>query len=78
MPGSTTLGAGHGVDAIEHSDALRTLSLLKELRRLLTATGPDRITDGQAAALGGGGSGSREELAAWVERVARDLERATA
>ncbi|MGW4748812.1 hypothetical protein ACWEPR_28875 [Streptomyces sp. NPDC004290] len=77
MPGSTTLRPGHGVDAIEHGDALRTLSLLKELRRLLTATGPDRITDAQAAALGGG-SGSREELAAWVERVARDLERATA
>ncbi|MFJ3764253.1 hypothetical protein ACIPQJ_27080 [Streptomyces sp. NPDC090082] len=78
MPGSTTLRPGHGVDAIEHGDALQTLSLLKELRRLLAATGPDRITDAQAAALGGGGSGSREELAAWVERVARDLERATA
>ncbi|MFD8207497.1 hypothetical protein ACFV2S_14060 [Streptomyces sp. NPDC059695] len=78
MPGSTTIGPGHGVDAIEHIDALRTLSLLKELHRLLTAPGPDRITDAQAAALGGGENRSREEFTAWVERVAHDLERATA
>ncbi|MFF0427508.1 hypothetical protein ACFYUJ_24215 [Streptomyces sp. NPDC004520] len=78
MPGSTTLGPGHGVDAIEHLDALRMLSLMKELNRLLTAPGSDRITDAQAAALGGGGARSREELTAWVERVTRDLERATA
>ncbi|MFH8841502.1 hypothetical protein [Streptomyces sp. NPDC017868] len=78
MPGSTTLGPGHGVDAIEHLDALRMLSLMKELNRLLTAPGSDRITDAQAAALGGGEARSREELTAWVERVTRDLERATA
>ena len=23
MPGSTTIGGGHGVDAIEHTDAVR-------------------------------------------------------
>ncbi|MCZ0981395.1 hypothetical protein O1L60_27240 [Streptomyces diastatochromogenes] len=78
MPGSTTLGPGHGVDAIEHIDALRTLSLMRELHRLLTASGPDRITDAQAVALAGGEGRSREELTAWVERVARDLEKATA
>ncbi|WP_426366327.1 hypothetical protein [Streptomyces sp. E-08] len=78
MPGSTTLGPGHGVDAIEHTDALRTLSLMKELHRLLTAPGPDRLSDAQAAALGGGEGRTREEFTAWVERVARDLERATA
>lgn len=78
MPGSTTLGPGHGVDAIEHLDALRMLSLMKELNRLLTAPGPDRITDAQATALGGAGARSREELTAWVGRVTRDLERATA
>ncbi|MFE6786938.1 hypothetical protein ACFVFF_32215 [Streptomyces sp. NPDC057680] len=78
MPGSTTLGPGHGVDAIEHLDALRMMSLMKELHGLLTGSGPDRITDAQAAALSGGEARSREELAAWLERVGRDLEKATA
>ncbi|MFF3841058.1 hypothetical protein [Streptomyces sp. NPDC001930] len=78
MPGSTTLGPGHGVDAIEHLDALRMMSLMKELHRLLTGPGPDRITDAQAAALSGDEVHSREELAAWLERVAGDLEKATA
>lgn len=53
MPGSTTLGPGHGVDAIEHLDAVRVKSLMKELHRLLTASGPDRITDAQVTALRG-------------------------
>ncbi|WP_406062493.1 hypothetical protein OG462_30460 [Streptomyces sp. NBC_01077] len=78
MPGSTTLGPGHGVDAIEHLDALRMMSLMKELHRLLTVPGPDRITDAQAAALSGGEDHPREEFTAWLERVARDLQKATA
>ncbi|MFI8960659.1 hypothetical protein ACIGO8_00985 [Streptomyces sp. NPDC053493] len=78
MPGSTTLGPGHGVDAIEHTDAQRMTGVMRELHRLLTATGPERITDAQAAALCGGEAGARGELTAWVERVTRELERATA
>ncbi|MFB7372712.1 hypothetical protein ACFC0D_23005 [Streptomyces sp. NPDC056222] len=78
MPGSTTLGPGHGVDAIEHLDALRMMSLMKELHRLLTVQGADRITDAQVAALRGGEAHDREAFTDWVERVARDLEKATA
>lgn len=78
MPGSTTIRPGHGVDGIEHLDALRMTSLMKELGRLLTATGSERITDAQVAALCGGEAGRREDLTLWVERVARDLEKATA
>ncbi|MFJ8300447.1 hypothetical protein ACIQ9R_31780 [Streptomyces sp. NPDC094447] len=78
MPGSTTLGPGHGVDAVEHLDALRMMSLVKRLHGLLTESGPDRITEAQAAALSGGEASSREELVGWLERVGRDLERATA
>ncbi|MFH8580991.1 hypothetical protein OHB11_11930 [Streptomyces zaomyceticus] len=78
MPGSTTLGPGHGVDAVEHLDALRMMSLMKELSRLLTGTGPDRITDAQVAALCGGEAVRREDFTDWVARVARDLEKATA
>lgn len=77
MPGSTTIGPGHGVDAIEHLDALRMLSLMKELHRLLTEPGPDRFTDAQVAALRGDAH-HREGLTDWVERMARDLEKATA
>ncbi|MGW1883110.1 hypothetical protein [Streptomyces sp. NPDC001970] len=77
MPGSTTLGAGHGVDAIEHSDAQRLASVTKELRRLLELEGPNRITDPQVAALCGGQSHHRDEFTDWVGRVAAELEKAT-
>lgn len=77
MPGSTTLGPGHGVDAIEHSDAQRLASVMKELHRLLEAAGPDRITDPQVAALCGGEAHHREEFTDWVGRVAGQLEKAT-
>ncbi|MFF5918821.1 hypothetical protein ACFY8C_10765 [Streptomyces flavochromogenes] len=78
MPGSTTLGPGHGVDAIEHLDALRMMSLMKELHRLLTGPGPDRLTDAQVATLLEADGRHREGLTDWVERMARDLEKATA
>ncbi|MFD3994906.1 hypothetical protein [Streptomyces sp. NPDC058548] len=78
MPGSTTLKAGHGVDAIEHLDAQRLLSLMKELHRMLTVPGPDQLTDAQVAALLEAEGHHREGFTDWVERMARDLERATA
>ncbi|MFJ3580797.1 hypothetical protein ACIPPS_00955 [Streptomyces sp. NPDC090127] len=78
MPGSTTLGPGHGVDAIEHLDALRMTSLMKELQRLLTVPGPERLTDAQVAALCAGEDHPREAFTDWVRRVADDLEKATA
>ncbi|MEU9995220.1 hypothetical protein [Streptomyces sp. NPDC050848] len=78
MPGSTTLGPGHGVDAIEHLDAVRVKSLMKELHRLLTVSGPDRITDAQVTALRGDAADDREAFTDWVGRVAHDLEKATA
>ncbi|MFI8520519.1 hypothetical protein ACIGEZ_22215 [Streptomyces sp. NPDC085481] len=78
MPGSTTLGPGHGVDAIDHPDAQRMTSVMQELHRLLTAAGPERLTDAQVTALCGGEAPSRDEFTAWVERVARQLESATA
>ncbi|MFI8826556.1 hypothetical protein [Streptomyces sp. NPDC053431] len=78
MPGSTTLGPGHGVDAIDHPDAQRMTRVMRELHRLLTATGPERLTDAQATALCGGDAHARGELTAWVERVTHELERATA
>ncbi|MEV7564985.1 hypothetical protein [Streptomyces tanashiensis] len=78
MPGSTTIGPGHGVDAIEHIDALRMLSLMKELYRLLTVQGPDRLTDAQVATLLENDGRHREGFTDWVERMARDLEKATA
>ncbi|WP_055600991.1 hypothetical protein [Streptomyces aureus] len=77
MPGSTTLGPGHGVDAIEHLDALRMLALMKELHRLLTVPGPDRLTDVQVEALLESDGRHREGFTDWVERMARDLEKAT-
>ncbi|MCX5228871.1 hypothetical protein ABZY16_34260 [Streptomyces sp. NPDC006553] len=78
MPGSTTLGPGHGVDAIEHLDALRMMSLMKELHRLLTGPGSDRLTEAQVAILLESDGRHREGFTDWVERMARDLERATA
>ncbi|MFD3945631.1 hypothetical protein [Streptomyces sp. NPDC058579] len=78
MPGSTTLKAGHGVDAIEHLDAQRMTSLMKELHRLLTEPGPDRLTDAQIATLREAEGHHREGFTDWVERMARDLEKATA
>ncbi|MDT9689676.1 hypothetical protein Q5762_15285 [Streptomyces sp. P9(2023)] len=78
MPGSTTIRPGHGVDGIEHLDALRMMSLMKELHRLLTEPGPDGITDAQVAALRAGEGDHREPFTDWVERMARDLEKATA
>ncbi|MFE7805838.1 hypothetical protein ACFU51_14470 [Streptomyces sp. NPDC057430] len=78
MPGSTTIRPGHGVDAIEHLDALRMTSLMKELHRLLTVSGPDRITDAQVAAMCGDEARGRAEFTDWIERMVRDLENATA
>ncbi|MFI1660663.1 hypothetical protein ACH4ZU_38010 [Streptomyces sp. NPDC020472] len=78
MPGSTTIGPGHGVDAIEHIDALRMLSLMRELHRLLTVRGADRLTDAQVAALLESDGRHREGFTDWVERMTRDLEKATA
>ncbi|UUN29332.1 hypothetical protein [Streptomyces sp. FIT100] len=77
MPGSTTLGPGHGVDAIEHPDAQRLTSVMKELHRLLDTEGPERITDPQAAALCGSEAHDRAEFTAWVGHVAERLEKAT-
>ncbi|MER7623977.1 hypothetical protein [Streptomyces sp. NPDC126503] len=78
MPGSTTLGPGHGVDAIDHPDAQRLASVMRELYGLLTSTGPDRMTDAQVAAVSGGVAQDRAEFTAWVERVVGRLEEATA
>ncbi|TXS57058.1 hypothetical protein [Streptomyces sp. t39] len=78
MPGSTTLGPGHGADAIDHPDATRLAALTGALHRLLSEDGPNRITDAQAAALCGGGAREREEFTAWMERVAARLEAAVA
>lgn len=78
MPGSTTLGSGHGVDAIDHVDAQRMTVLMRELHRLLTTTESDRITHAQVTALCGGDAHSRMEFTAWVEQMAHKLERATA
>ncbi|MFE7774675.1 hypothetical protein ACFU5O_12350 [Streptomyces sp. NPDC057445] len=78
MPGSTTLGPGHGVDSIEHTDARRLASVMKEMHRLLTESGPNRITDPQVAALCGGEAHRREEFTEWVGRLAGQLEKATA
>ncbi|MFG2329183.1 hypothetical protein ACGFMM_06105 [Streptomyces sp. NPDC048604] len=78
MPGSTSLGPGHGVDAIDHLDAQRMTSVLTELHRLLAEPGPDALTDAQVTALCGGEEHHREEFADWVGRVARQLREATA
>ncbi|MFG3348281.1 hypothetical protein ACGF1Z_24880 [Streptomyces sp. NPDC048018] len=78
MPGSTTLGPGHGVDAIAHPDAQRMTAVMRELHRLLTTTDPERITHAQVTALCGGDAHRRMEFTAWVERMAHQLERATA
>ncbi|MFE0735239.1 hypothetical protein [Streptomyces sp. NPDC058855] len=77
MPGSTTLGPGHGVDAIDHPDAQRLASVMRELYGLLTSTGPDRMTDAQVAAVSGGAQ-DREAFTSWVESVTGRLEEATA
>jgi hypothetical protein len=78
MPGSTTLGPGHGVDAIDHPDAQRLTSVMRELHGLLVTPGPDRMTDAQVAAVSGGAAQDREAFTAWVERVVGRLEEATA
>ncbi|MEV6331016.1 hypothetical protein [Streptomyces sp. NPDC051909] len=78
MPGSTTLGPGHGADAIDHPDAQRLTTVMRELHRLLTATGPERLTHAQVTALCEGDAHARMEFTAWVERVTHELERATA
>ncbi|WP_406863319.1 hypothetical protein ABZO31_23885 [Streptomyces sp. HUAS MG47] len=78
MPGSTTLGPGHGVDTIDHSDAQRMASVMTELHRLLAAPAPDALTDAQVRALCGGEEHHREEFADWVGRVAGQLREATA
>ncbi|MFC4611634.1 hypothetical protein [Streptomyces maoxianensis] len=73
MPGSTTLGGGHGVDSIEHTDAVRLASVLREMSGLLSVDGPNRLTDAQVSALCGGQVHHRQEFGEWVARVARDL-----
>ncbi|MER6998910.1 hypothetical protein [Streptomyces sp. NPDC000410] len=78
MPGSTTLNAGHGVDAIDHLDAQRMAAMMSEMHALLTMEGPNRVTDPQVAALCGGETHHREEFTDWVGRVARQLKEATA
>ncbi|MCX4587598.1 hypothetical protein [Streptomyces sp. NBC_01481] len=75
MPGSTTLKAGHGVDPIEHTDAVRLASVLRELSGLLTVDGPNRLTDAQVSALCGGQVQHRQEFTEWVDRLARELSR---
>lgn len=75
MPGSTTLGPGHGVDSIEHTDAVRLTSVLREMSALLAMDGPNRLTDAQVSALCGGQVHHRQEFSEWVARVARDLGR---
>ncbi|AVZ75469.1 hypothetical protein SLUN_27945 [Streptomyces lunaelactis] len=75
MPGSTTLGGGHGADSIEHTDAVRLASVLGELSGLLAVDGPNRLTDAQVSALCGGEVHHRQEFAGWIERVARELSR---
>ncbi|WP_338673128.1 hypothetical protein V1460_08585 [Streptomyces sp. SCSIO 30461] len=78
MPGSTTLGSGHGVDAIDHADARRLASLMRDLYRLLDGAGPHRLTDPQVAALCGAQPHSRDEFTGWVGRMAVYLEKVTA
>ncbi|WP_405998301.1 hypothetical protein [Streptomyces sp. NBC_00829] len=75
MPGSTTLGPGHGVDPIEHSDAVRLASVLREMSGLLAMDGPNRLTDAQVSALCAGQAHHRQEFGEWVERVAKELTR---
>ncbi|MEU0394385.1 hypothetical protein ABZ208_16685 [Streptomyces sp. NPDC006208] len=77
MPGSTTLGPGHGVDVIDHPDAQRLASVMRELHRLLDMAGPNRITEAQVAALCGGEAHHREEFTRWVDGAARRLEETT-
>ncbi|MEU3921479.1 hypothetical protein [Streptomyces sp. NPDC029004] len=73
MPGSTTLKAGHGVDPVEHTDAVRLAAVLRELSGLLTVEGPNRLTDAQVSALCGGQVHHRQEFGDWVARLAREL-----
>ncbi|MER5464319.1 hypothetical protein ABT010_27245 [Streptomyces sp. NPDC002668] len=75
MPGSTTLGPGHGVDWIEHTDAVRVASVMRELSALLSMDGPNRLTDAQVSVLCGGLVHHRHEFGEWVERLAQDLTR---
>jgi hypothetical protein len=73
MPGSTTLGPGHGVDSIEHPDAVRLAAVLREMSGLLAMDGPNRLTDAQVTALCGGQVHHRQEFSEWVTRLAREL-----
>ncbi|WP_405805870.1 hypothetical protein OG729_11625 [Streptomyces sp. NBC_00210] len=75
MPGSTTIGGGHGADAIEHNDAVRLAGVLREMSELLTVDGPNRLTDAQVSALCGGQVHHRQEFGEWIARVARELHR---
>ncbi|MEU0369231.1 hypothetical protein ABZ070_03030 [Streptomyces sp. NPDC006283] len=75
MPGSTTLKAGHGVDPIEHTDAVRLASVLRELNGLLTEDEPNRLTDAQVRALCAGQEHDRQEFGVWLARVTQDLTR---
>ncbi|WP_455361829.1 hypothetical protein [Streptomyces sp. SYSU K21746] len=73
MPGSTTLGGGHGPDTIAHTDAIRLASVLQEMSVLLRVQGPNRLTDAQVSALCGGQVHQRTEFAEWVASLAREL-----
>ncbi|TQK51647.1 hypothetical protein FBY35_2058 [Streptomyces sp. SLBN-118] len=78
MPGSTTLKAGHGVDPVEHTDAVRLASVLSELNALLTVEGPNRLSDAQVSALCGGQAHHRQEFGEFIARLALDLGRKVA
>ncbi|GAA3376039.1 hypothetical protein GCM10020367_46170 [Streptomyces sannanensis] len=73
MPGSTTLGPGHGVDVIEHADAQRLVTVLHEMGLLLQMPGPNRLTDAQVSVLCGHEVHHRDEFTEWVMRLAREL-----
>jgi hypothetical protein len=75
MPGSTKLTAGHGVDPIEHTDAVRLASVLRELSGLLTGDEPNRLTDAQVGALCAGQEHDRQEFGVWIAGLAQDLTR---
>ncbi|MFG2870092.1 hypothetical protein [Streptomyces sp. NPDC048338] len=78
MPGSTTLGPGHGMDMIDHPDAQRLTAVMTRLHRLLTVSGPGGLTDAQVAALCGVGKTDREEFTTWLGALNDQLRKATA
>lgn len=73
MPGSVTISHHHEAVMIDHTDAERLAAVLDEAARLLDATGPNRLTDAQVAALCQGDVHRREELSHWVRMLAREV-----